>query len=278
MAFTESLTVRILGDSSGLRREIADVVSEISNLQERLRSVSSSGDQLGRSVGNISAAIRPLQQVSQFLSRITQQVQTLAQTPVSLSVQPALQALQQLMNAAQAAAGMLRLLSVGPVGPAPPQPAAPAADGNPRRMASGGLVTGPAGLDRVPTMLSAGEYVLNRSAVESLGTRMLDSLNARALRIPAQASAAMESVSHHVEPDAAHSLAAPYSHDARPIRLHSTPSVSPPSASQVTQLSQQQSTVNHFGGITIQVRESADVNGLIRDLRLQGISLRNRRG
>jgi hypothetical protein len=37
-------------------------------------------------------------------------------------------------------------------------------------------------------------------------------------------------------------------------------------------------TTNHFGGITIQVREAADVNTLIRDLRLQGIHLRNRRG
>src|SRR5262245_32178300 len=128
MAFSESLTVRILGDSSGLRREIADVVTEIASLQERLRAASSSSEQLGRSVGNVSAAIRPLQQVSQFLSRITQQVQALNQTPVSLNIQPALQALQQLMNAAQAAAGMLRLLSVGPLGPAGPQQQ-PAAQG-----------------------------------------------------------------------------------------------------------------------------------------------------
>jgi hypothetical protein len=278
MAFSESLTVRILGDSSGLRREIADVISEIANLQERLRGVSSSGDQLGRSVGNISAAIRPLQQVSQFLSRITQQVQALSQTPVSLNVQPALQALQQLMNAAQAAAGVLRLLSVGPVAPAgpQPQPAAEGLDGNPRRMASGGLVTGQPGLDRIPAMLSAGEYVLNRGAVESLGTRLLDSMNLQTRRVlpdslsaplPSQPPARLSVVSSGVR-DRPRSVVPPAAVLAVPD----------PPRSPGAPTSTHPATVNHFGGITIQVRETADVNSLVRDLRLQGITLRNRRG
>ena len=37
-------------------------------------------------------------------------------------------------------------------------------------------------------------------------------------------------------------------------------------------------TINHFGGITIEVRETADVNSLMRDLRLQGLSTRHRQG
>jgi hypothetical protein len=43
-------------------------------------------------------------------------------------------------------------------------------------------------------------------------------------------------------------------------------------------LDQSSSTVNHYGGITIEVRETADVNALIRDLRLQGLSTRHRQG
>ncbi|MBL8852104.1 MAG: hypothetical protein JNG89_20695, partial [Planctomycetaceae bacterium] len=40
----------------------------------------------------------------------------------------------------------------------------------------------------------------------------------------------------------------------------------------------QQQTTNHFGGITIQVASAAGVNDIVRDLRLQGVLLRNRRG
>ena len=44
--------------------------------------------------------------------------------------------------------------------------------------ASGGLITGPIkNRDSVPTMLMPGEYVLKKSAVDSLGRDYLDSLN-----------------------------------------------------------------------------------------------------
>ena len=37
-------------------------------------------------------------------------------------------------------------------------------------------------------------------------------------------------------------------------------------------------TTNHFGGITINVARPGNVNEVVRDLRLQGVRLRNRRG
>ena len=37
-------------------------------------------------------------------------------------------------------------------------------------------------------------------------------------------------------------------------------------------------TTNHFGGITINVAGPSGVNDIIRDLRLHGVTLRNRRG
>jgi hypothetical protein len=46
----------------------------------------------------------------------------------------------------------------------------------------------------------------------------------------------------------------------------------------VTDRSTSSAVTNHFGGITIAVRETADVNSLMRDLRLQGLSLRHRHG
>jgi ABC-type multidrug transport system fused ATPase/permease subunit len=46
------------------------------------------------------------------------------------------------------------------------------------RFAMGGLVTGPSGVDTIPASLSAGEFVLNRSAVSSIGLGNLNRMNA----------------------------------------------------------------------------------------------------
>ena len=42
---------------------------------------------------------------------------------------------------------------------------------------TGGMVTGPGGIDRVPTMLTSGEYVLHKGAVDKYGIAMIDAMN-----------------------------------------------------------------------------------------------------
>lgn len=44
--------------------------------------------------------------------------------------------------------------------------------------AGGGLITGPAGLDRVPTLHTAGEFTLKKAAVDAIGLPTLDFMNA----------------------------------------------------------------------------------------------------
>jgi hypothetical protein len=46
------------------------------------------------------------------------------------------------------------------------------------RLATGGSVKDDAGVDRVPTLLSGGEFVVNRAAAQNIGTSNLQSLNA----------------------------------------------------------------------------------------------------
>lgn len=224
--FTESLTIRILGDSSGLRRELEDVLRRLDALRQRIADVGSAGQQLAKSFSGLSQATTPLQQLSKLLTQITQQIRALSQTPIALNVQPALASLQRLFAMIEAVAARLRMISVLPT----PYVGNPISTGPalPPKFAAGGLVLGPTGVDRIPALLTAGEFVLNRQTVAALGTDLLNSLNTSPTASPA-------------------------------------PSASP-------------ATTNHFGGITINVRESADVNGLVRDLRLQGIHLRNRRG
>ncbi len=52
----------------------------------------------------------------------------------------------------------------------------------------------------------------------------------------------------------------------------------PQPAARASVTSREQATVNNFGGISIHVREASDVNTVVRDLRFQGLQLRNRRG
>lgn len=234
MAFAESLTVRILGDSSGLRGELAQVVADIRGLRGELDSITNVGEQIGRGFSRVTTAVRPLEQVSQFLGRIATQAQALGRVTISLNVQPALEALAQLSRMIQLVAAQLAALSAMIAGGGGDGGGAPG--GGPiRRFASGGLVTGPGGADVVPALLTAGEFVLSRSAAQWLGTSFLEALNSMSTVMPA------------------------------------TPAVRGPAGSV-------HNTTNHFGGITIQVAEAGGVNEIVRDLRLQGVRLRNRRG
>jgi hypothetical protein len=130
--------------------------------------------------------------------------------------------------AAQLAALAVLPIGAGPVGPSVGGPPI-------RSFGDGGLVTGPAGRDVVPSLLSAGEFVLSRETTAVLGSEFLEALNGPGTR-----------------------------RMSRPTPRES--------------IVRSQQTTNHFGGITIQVANAAGVNDVIRDLRLQGVQLRNRRG
>ena len=45
-------------------------------------------------------------------------------------------------------------------------------------MVKGGMVKGPGGIDNVPAMLTAGEYVISKGAVDKFGSGMFAALNA----------------------------------------------------------------------------------------------------
>lgn len=175
--FTESLTVRILGDSSELQRELEQVAEGLDSLQARLTEASAAGRQVGEGLGRAGTALGPLQQVSSALQQITHQARQLGQQPISLNVQPAMAALAQLSGMIQAIAVQLQALGGGfgvlggGMGNLPVR--IPAVG-----FAAGGLVTGPAGMDQVPAWLTSGEFVLNRAATERLGTTLLNSINA----------------------------------------------------------------------------------------------------
>ena len=235
MAFTESLTVRILGDSSQLRAELQGVVQEVSGLQSALDRVTSVGDRVSEGFGRAAGATRPLEQLSQLIGRIVGQVGQLNQTPITLNVEPALQSLAQLSGAIQSVAAQLAALAAFPIGPGTVGPAGGGGGGPIRAFADGGLVSGPAGRDVVPSLLTAGEYVLSQETTAVLGRDFLDALNTGSSRTPSRPAGA-DSVARN------------------------------------------QQTTNHFGGITIQVAEAGGVNEIVRDLRLQGVQLRNRRG
>jgi len=228
-AFTESLTIAIRGDSSHLSRELDAVGERIDALSNRLARFSQGQLGVGRLVERFGAAIRPLQTISQLLDTITNQIRLLSRTPIVLDIRPAVQSLTVLGRLIEATAARLAALSaIGAVG---------AAGGGPvRTFARGGLVSGPSGIDRVPAMLTAGEFVLRRQAVQQLGTAFLSALN-----------------------------------QASPISAKPPAALAPPPSAATT-------VTNHLGGITVNVSQAGEVDGLVRDLQMRDSLMRVRRG
>jgi hypothetical protein len=231
--FTESLTIRILGDSSHLQQELQEVTRHVTDLRTQFSRLGEVNRIIDQSLSRISALSQPLQTVSRAITRITSQLRTLSRTPVTLNVSPALNSVAVLSAAIGRLAAQIRALP--PIGARlpgsaifPPRVSLP-------RFATGGLVNGPPGVDQVPALLTTGEFVIREPVVRQLGATFLEALNQN--RQPA-----------------------------------ARPTASPTSAAV------EQSTVNHFGGISINVRTPNDANNIVRDLRFQGIQLRNRRG
>lgn len=285
MSFSESLTVRILGDSSELQRELDSVLNRFDSLKSKIAETSNSARQFSSSFNRVSQALGPLQQVHQAISRISQQLQSLSQRPLTLNAGPALAALQRLTQAAHQAAAAIRAIPPIPIGGATPV-GFPVGDGiPPRRLAGGGIVSGRSGIDRVPAQLTAGEYVINRSAVELLGLGFLERLNSSPqlasrnawgsqISQPTIAAASLsrprtsQSVASLQMQRVVKQIGGHPSHTTSPTYAGSRLEFAPPATQ----------TNNHFGGITIQVTSPAESESLMRNLQLQGIGQRIRRG
>ncbi|HVJ84975.1 MAG TPA: hypothetical protein VM452_04975 [Caulifigura sp.] len=173
--FTESLTVRILGDSSDLQRELESVLSQLDEFQSRLGEVGDGSRELADGLRGVGDAGAPLRQISTQLTNVQRQAQQLSGQTITLNVQPALVSLGQLSASIQAVMAQLAQLSAMSAAPAM------GGAGRPMRMGAGfsdgGPVEGPAGLDAVPAWLTAGEFVLNRDSTQRLGTTFLTALN-----------------------------------------------------------------------------------------------------
>lgn len=317
MPATESLTIEILGDSSGLSQALDDALARVESLQSASESASSSAGGIGGRLASVSTALQPLQQVSQQLSRISQQASALAQQPISLNVQPALSALQSLMAAIQAVAAQLSALSqpgprMGPIGPGGPSPGTPPRTSpSPGASAASTLATAPSLGTTAMTAMAAPSGVANAamaSGTEGPGgqsSALMASLWASATRATTPESPSVAHSGTVIEqgghPEATRRTLTLTDPAQLPIREwgSASPNGSPresaldsrgaartpasfsssaTSIEQSTPLDNSSSTVNHFGGITIEVRETADVNALMRDLRLQGLATRHRQG
>lgn len=246
MPVSESLTIEIQGDSSGLSQALDSALASVESLRSTADSAATAAGGIGGRLANVSMAILPIQLVGQQLARVSLQAQALSHQPISLNVQPALSALQSLMSAIQAVAARLSVLS----------------------QLGGGSVRGPMGTGGGSSPSGGGAGAASSSGANSRGA--------------ASSAWGPVSTSRGLPADVSRLAAHMPTLDYIPISGRSPDSTEPSSFSRpggsYSSHDQSTSTVNHFGGITIEVRETADVNGLMRDLRLQGLSTRHRQG
>lgn len=237
---TETLTLRITGDSAPLQRELDTVEQRLQSFSERVTQFTDVGRGVQQLASRFADLLRPLDQVTRSLDRIASQLVNLGNIPVRLNVAPALQGLAAISQQIdQIAAKLAGLAAPRPFIPAPlPLPADPGPIPIPiRQFANGGYVTGPQGLDRIPSLLSHGEFVLRESAVRQLGANFLQQLNQGAIA---------------------------------PSSLQSNASSAPASISN--------SSITNVGGIALHVNQPIDLPRLVRNLQHQQFRLKTRRG
>ena len=317
MPATESLTIEIQGDSSGLSQSLDDALSQVESLQTAASGASNTAGGIGSRLATVSTALQPLQQVAQQLSLISQRAQALSQQPISLNVQPALSALQQLMSAIQAVAAQLNALSVprGPsLGPGagPGGGPSPGLNGPRSNFSVESLITSTSAASAASTGVGTSSFAYSAPTNSPLTTSPVTSsalavsvtpftaplIHSPLIESPRTGSIIRQPLLIENLAPAAQVLVnasqlpmkdiAPTSkgdsHDLSPTDSRSVSAANSPfttnasSNDRTTQLDHSSSTVNHFGGITIEVRETGDVNALMRDLRLQGLSTRHRQG
>ena len=305
MPATESLTIEILGDSSGLSQSLDDALAKVESLQSATDGASTAAAGIGGKLATISSAMQPLQQIGQQLTRITQQAQALGQQPITLNVQPALSALQMLLSAIQAVAAQLSALSLPGVGPIRGPGGTGGGGGG---SGSGGGSGGTSPRSSSPQSTSGGNYAASgqHAAQYSPAPPRWNSSSPGATRAgspsengmttshrasPLRQPISIQSPAQRVIADSAHQPMRDFTAASRTASRESSatdsrgiPRPSGAFSSSLTSIDRSipqdhsSSTVNHFGGITIEVRETADVNTLMRDLRLQGLSTRHRQG
>jgi hypothetical protein len=274
---SESLTVRILGDSSHLRAELEGTLGLLDAFEKRLAGLGTVGERLSAGLGGVSAALGPLELVNQLLTGAHQRMEVIRQTPLTINVQPALAALLKLSTAIEAVAARLTGLATASSGAAA-KGAVPQAVASPAA-AIAAAVPGPSS----PVSAAAASAVLHdRSPMPpsfsghplKAAGEFLSRLGSPEFtpRFVAVSEPRFPGFSHlFADASPAPAVVQPFLEDFRRpeglLPLSRTTPAPPPMM-----------TTNHFGGITIQVRETADVSTLVRDLRLQGIHLRNRRG
>lgn len=281
---TETLTIEIQGDSSSLAASLDEALSRIESLQSSADSAGAAAEGIGGRLGNVSTAVGSLSQVSQALTRVSQQAAAIGQQPVTLNVEPALGSLQMLLSAIQAVAAQLQALS-SPVAMLPsPGPGSTGPIPGSTSPRTGGQSMSTTATARATTVtgtggLSAANFSQTRAAMSSAAG---DSF----ATIPRPPMSSIERILSTRESKSVSAWVPPTSPNASSATTHASTdrSVQHFSQSQTSELSQlmdrstSSAITNHFGGITIAVRETADVNSLIRDLRLQGLSLRHRQG
>ncbi len=197
-SFTESLTVQIMADGSQFYQELDQALSRLQQLNQQVQELGRAGGNVSRLGNAFRQMLQPLSQVSSMVTRVTSQLQQLDGMAIHLDVSPALQALNRLSAAIQQVASQLRSLQgsaggggggmgwggfVGGGGGGNPTTIPFSGGGvgaggtSVRQFHRGGLVSGPRGVDQVPALLTAGEYVVQKSAVETMGTNALEQIN-----------------------------------------------------------------------------------------------------
>ncbi|WP_013627457.1 hypothetical protein [Rubinisphaera brasiliensis] len=198
-SYSESLTLRIEADASQFHAELDRVLGRVGQLSDQLQGLGRSQSGLNSLASSIQRLTTPLNQVSSLLTRITNQLKQLNNMAINVNVSPALQSLSRLSAAIQQVAAQMRSISAGGggtggsggggvpwgmiggmlgggrTGGSTPLPSV--RSGGTSRMNHGGLVTGPGGMDRVPALLTAGEFVVQKSAVEREGRGFWERLN-----------------------------------------------------------------------------------------------------
>ena len=245
--FTESLTIRILGDSSQLQSELENASRLLQGFSSRLEQFEAAAGRIGRGLSGLGQSSRQLFELTNQLASARQAAEALSNTVITLNVAPALAALRSLATAAMQTGSVLTGLSAARTGGAFATNATSAvgtSSGTSRAgigFASGGLVSHgqmPASTDTIPAWLSPGEFVLREPAVRSLGLANVATLNTTG------------------EWPQRHMGSVPTSRfDSDQHRL-----------------------ATHFGDIHISVHQTADMPGLLRDLEWSGARLATRRG
>lgn len=310
MGFLETLTVRIEGESSGLERELDRVVGWVEELGSRLSSVGSQTGSFDRIREGLSQAVGPAERLGRQLDEVATKLAGIGRIPVTINANAALSTLASLNAGIDATAARLRSLSGGqaaltaaPGLTATALPASGIANGAAAipRLAGGGSVRGPAGWDRVPAWLTAGEFVVSRPTVETVGVEFLEALNrgperavenlpsgsvpsqprrteggptemgrVEVVGIPAELNGKREAGDSAMTParNGAAGLA-----DGVTITAHAEPL-----ARAGGERGGAGGVVHNYGGVTIQVRETVELGRVVGELRRQGVGARLRRG